>query len=40
MPTLRQIATWDKLMVPLSRLMDPLILFKVGKPILMVWQRV
>jgi hypothetical protein len=39
MPTARQIALWDRMMVPLSRAIDPLLLYTVGKSILGVWQR-
>lgn len=39
MPTPRQIWTWDKLMVPVSRFLDPLLCFKLGKSILGVWRK-
>jgi SAM-dependent methyltransferase len=39
MPTPRQIWVWDKLMVPFSRLVDPLLGFSVGKSILGIWQK-
>lgn len=38
-PTLRQILAWDRLMVPLSRFVDPLTFWGVGKSILGVWQK-
>jgi hypothetical protein len=38
-PTLAQIRTWDRLMVPLSLLLDPLLARRVGKSILAVWRR-
>jgi hypothetical protein len=38
-PNLKQILTWDRLMVPLSRIIDPLLLRSVGKSIVGVWQR-
>lgn len=39
MPTARQIALWDKAMVPASRMIDPLLAFRVGKSVLTVWRR-
>lgn len=39
MPTERQIGTWDKVMVPCSRLIDPIFGYRVGKSILAVWRR-
>jgi SAM-dependent methyltransferase len=38
LPTGRQIAVWDRMMVPVSRIVDPLLAFKAGKSILAVWQ--
>jgi SAM-dependent methyltransferase len=39
MPTRRQLWVWDKLMVPISRLIDPLMFYSIGKSILGVWQK-
>ncbi len=39
MPTARQIAIWDRLMVPMSRVLDPLLGYRAGKSILAVWSR-
>jgi SAM-dependent methyltransferase len=39
MPSPRQIAVWDRLMVPLSRLTDPLLAHRLGKSVLGVWKR-
>lgn len=39
MPTARQIALWDKVMVRLSRIVDPLIRYSVGKSVLAVWRK-
>ena len=39
MPTPQQIALWDRMMVPLSRLADPLLAFTLGKSVLAVWER-
>lgn len=38
-PTASQIALWDRMMVPVSRLLDPLLLRRVGKSVLGVWRR-
>jgi SAM-dependent methyltransferase len=37
MPTLQQILTWDRILVRLSRIMDPLTAFCIGKSILGIW---
>ncbi len=39
MPNKRQIALWDKMMIPLSRMFDPLLRFSIGKTILGIWQK-
>jgi len=39
LPTTRQIAVWDKLMVPLSRFFDVALGYRVGKSVYAVWQR-
>lgn len=36
-PTLKQIALWDRVMVPLSRLLDPAL--RVGKSVFVVWEK-
>lgn len=38
-PTRRQIAFWDKVVVPCSRIIDPLLGFRVGKSVLGVWRK-
>lgn len=38
-PTQAQIALWDRFMVPLSKLVDPLLGYTVGKSLLAVWQK-
>ena|SRR2546425_11690823 len=38
-PSESQIRIWDKCIVPFSRLIDPLLRFKVGKSIVAIWQR-
>lgn len=39
MPTPRQIAFWDSLVVPISRRLDPLLGYHFGKTVLCVWQK-
>ena len=39
MPTERQIALWDGVMVPLSRRLDPVLGRRVGKSVLAVWRK-
>jgi SAM-dependent methyltransferase len=39
-PTTGQIWTWDRLMVPVSRLTDRLFRHRIGKSVLVVWQKV
>lgn len=39
MPTRNQIAFWNRFVVPVSRVVDPLTARRVGKTILAVWQR-
>jgi SAM-dependent methyltransferase len=38
MPTAAQIATWDRLMVPLSRWVDPVLGRRLGKSVVAVWR--
>ena len=38
-PSARQLAVWDKLMVPLSRVVDPLLGYRTGKSIIGVWRK-
>lgn len=39
MPSRRQIALWDRLMVPLSTIVDPLTRYRLGKSIMVVWKK-
>jgi 2-polyprenyl-3-methyl-5-hydroxy-6-metoxy-1,4-benzoquinol methylase len=39
MPTLRQIEIWDKLVIPISRIADPLLGYQAGKSLLEVRQK-
>jgi SAM-dependent methyltransferase len=38
LPTARDIARWDRLMVPLSRRLDPWLGFRVGKSVVGIWR--
>ena len=38
-PTARQVGFWDNFMVPISRRVDPLLFYRVGKSILSVWRK-
>jgi SAM-dependent methyltransferase len=40
MPTLKQVKWWDNHLVPISRIVDPLLRYKLGKSVLAVWQKV
>jgi len=40
MPGLKQILFWDKVIVPISRCIDPLLRYRVGKSILVVLEKV
>ncbi len=39
-PSVGQIKVWDRVMIPLSRLLDPCIGYKLGKSVVAVWRRV
>lgn len=39
LPTLKQILFWDRVVIPLSRAMDPLLFYRAGKTIIAVWER-
>ena len=38
-PSPTQIATWDRFMVPLSRLLDPCLGRRLGKSVVVIWTR-
>ncbi len=38
-PNPRQIALWDRVMVPLSRRVNPLLLHSLGKSVVGVWRK-
>lgn len=40
MPTLQQIKIWDKKMVPLSKIIDPMLRYSLGKSIVGIWQKI
>jgi hypothetical protein len=39
MPTPAQIAAWDRVMVPVSRLLDPMTGHRLGKSAIVIWQK-
>jgi len=39
MPTERQLAVWDRWMIPVSRWVDPLLGYSVGKTIVGIWRK-
>jgi len=39
LPTLRQVLVWDRAMVPLSRLLDPLLGRRLGRSVVTVWRK-
>ena len=39
MPGRGQVLTWDRLMVPLSRLVDPLVGRSFGRSVVMIWLK-
>jgi hypothetical protein len=39
LPSARQLAIWDEFMVPISRLIDPLLGRKLGKTVITIWQK-
>lgn len=39
MPTHGQIQTWDRMMVPLSRIFDPILGYCAGKSVLGIWRK-
>ena len=39
LPSARQIQVWDRLMVPCSRVLDPLTGYRAGKSVVAVWER-
>ncbi len=38
-PTSRQIVFWDRVLVPISKFLDPLLGYKLGKTVLGIWQH-
>ena len=40
MPRIRHIKVWDGILVPLSRILDPLMRYSIGKSVLAIWRKV
>jgi 2-polyprenyl-3-methyl-5-hydroxy-6-metoxy-1,4-benzoquinol methylase len=40
LPTLRQIQFWDRYIIPVSRVIDPLLGYRVGKSIVGIWRKI
>jgi hypothetical protein len=40
LPSSRQIAVWDRVMIPASRVLDPLLAYSFGRSVLAVYERV
>ncbi len=38
-PNSRQIALWDRVMLPISKIVDPLLGYRLGKSVIAVWER-
>jgi SAM-dependent methyltransferase len=38
-PTVRQIGFWDRCLVPISRMTDPIVFYSLGKSLVGVWQK-
>jgi hypothetical protein len=38
-PTVGQIRFWDRVLIPLSRVIDPILGFRVGKSVVAIWSR-
>jgi len=38
-PTDAQILVWDRLLVPISRILDKILLFSVGKSVVVIWRK-
>jgi hypothetical protein len=38
-PTLAQVMTWDRMLVPLSTWIDPILGYRLGKSVIAVWRR-
>jgi hypothetical protein len=38
-PTVSQIRMWDSLMIPLSRVVDPVLRYRAGKTVVAVWAK-
>jgi len=38
-PTLKDVKFWDRLIVPISKIIDPIIGYSTGKSLIGVWQK-
>lgn len=38
-PKLKQISFWDKIMIPISKIIDKIVFYKLGKTVVGVWQK-
>jgi SAM-dependent methyltransferase len=39
-PSLKQILFWDKVLIPISKVIDRLLFFNIGKSVIGVWQKI
>ncbi|MDM9383277.1 class I SAM-dependent methyltransferase [Chlorogloeopsis sp. ULAP01] len=39
-PSLKQILFWDRVLVPLSKMIDPLLFFSTGKSVIGIWEKI
>ncbi len=39
-PSLKQILFWDRVLVPLSKIIDPLLFFSAGKSVIGIWEKI
>jgi len=39
-PSLKQILFWDKVLIPLSRIIDRLLFFTIGKSVIGIWEKI
>ena len=39
LPTLRQIQFWDRYIIPVSKVVDPLLGHRVGKSVVGIWRK-
>ncbi|MFQ4146238.1 class I SAM-dependent methyltransferase [Chlorogloeopsis sp. ULAP02] len=39
-PSLKQILFWDRVLVPISKMLDPLLFFSTGKSVIGIWEKI